>query len=45
MSANERFVKADSRNLPKVDVCIIGEYLNKNDCYNVAEVQCVKAQS
>jgi hypothetical protein len=29
MSANERFVKADSRNLPKVDVFMIGEYLNK----------------
>jgi hypothetical protein len=44
MSADERFVKADSRNLPKVDVFMIGEYLNKNDCHNVAEVQGVKAQ-
>jgi hypothetical protein len=30
MSADERFVTADSRNLPKVDVFMIGEYLNKN---------------
>jgi hypothetical protein len=44
MSANERSVKADSRNLPKVDVFMTGEYLNKNNCYNVAEVQSVKAQ-
>jgi hypothetical protein len=44
MSADEWFVKADSRNLPKVDVSMIGEYLNKNECYNVAEVQSVKAQ-
>jgi hypothetical protein len=44
MSAYERFVKANSRNLPKVDVFMIGEYLYKNDCYNVAEVHCVKAQ-
>jgi hypothetical protein len=44
MSADERFVKADSRNLLKVDVFMIGEYLNKNDCYNVAEVQGVKTQ-
>jgi hypothetical protein len=44
MSADERFIKADSKNLPKVDVFMIGEYLNKNDCYNVAEVQGVKAQ-
>jgi hypothetical protein len=44
MSADGRFVKADSRNLPKVDVFMIGEYLNKNDCYNVVEIQSVKAQ-
>jgi hypothetical protein len=44
MSANEIFVKADSRNLPNVDVSMIGEYLNKNECYNVAEVQGVKVQ-
>jgi hypothetical protein len=44
MSADERFVEADSRNLPKVDVFMTGEYLNKNDCYNVAEVYGVKAQ-
>jgi hypothetical protein len=29
MSANERFVKAHSRNLPKVNVFMTGEYLNK----------------
>jgi hypothetical protein len=33
-SADERFVKADSRNLSKEDVFMIGEYLNKNHCYN-----------
>jgi hypothetical protein len=44
MSADERFVKTDSRNLPKVDVFMIGEYLSKNVCYNVAEVQIMKAQ-
>jgi hypothetical protein len=44
MSADERFVKAGSRNLPKVYVFMIGENLNRNDCYNVAEVQSVKAQ-
>jgi hypothetical protein len=44
MPANERFVKADYRNLPKADVFMIGEYLNKNYCYNVGEVQSVKAQ-
>jgi hypothetical protein len=44
MYADERIVKADSRNLPKVDVFMIGEYFKKNDCYNVAEVQSVKAQ-
>jgi hypothetical protein len=44
MSADERFVKADSRNLLKVNIFMIGEYLNKNYCYNVAEVQSVKAQ-
>jgi hypothetical protein len=44
MSADERFAKANSRNLPKVDVFMIGEYLNKNYCHNVAEVQSVKAQ-
>jgi hypothetical protein len=45
MSADERSVKADSRNLPKVlDVFMIGEYLNKNDRYNVPEVQDVKEQ-
>jgi hypothetical protein len=43
MSADERFVKADSRNLPKVDVFMIGACLNKNGCYNIAEVQDVKA--
>jgi hypothetical protein len=43
MSADERFVKADSRNLLKVDVFMIGEHVNKNYCYNVAEVQSVKA--
>jgi hypothetical protein len=36
--------KANSRNLPKVDVFMIGEYLKKNDCYNIAEIQGVKAQ-
>jgi hypothetical protein len=30
MSADERFFEADSRNLFKVDVFMIGEYLNKN---------------
>jgi hypothetical protein len=44
MSADERFVNADSRNLPKVDVFIIGDYLNKNYCFIVAEVQSMKAQ-
>jgi hypothetical protein len=44
ISADESFVKADFRILPKVDVFMIGEYLNKNYCYNVAEVQSVKAQ-
>jgi hypothetical protein len=44
MSADERFVKAYSRNLLKVDVFMIGEYLNKNDCYNVGEIQSMKAQ-
>jgi hypothetical protein len=45
MSADERFVKADSRNLLiKVYVFMIGEYMNKDYCYNVAEVQSVKAQ-
>jgi hypothetical protein len=44
MSADERFVKADSRNLLKADVFMICEYFNKNDCYNVAEVQSVKTQ-
>jgi hypothetical protein len=43
MSADERFVKTDSRNLPKVDVFMIREYFNKNYCYNVAEEQSVKA--
>jgi hypothetical protein len=28
MSADEKFVKADSRNLPKVDVFMMSEYLN-----------------
>jgi hypothetical protein len=37
MSADEIFFKADSRNLPKVDVFMIGEYFNKNDCYNVVK--------
>jgi hypothetical protein len=32
MSADERFVTVDSTNLPEVDVFIIGEYLNENDC-------------
>jgi hypothetical protein len=44
MSADERFFKADSRNLLAVDVFMIGEYLNKNYCYKVAEVQSVKTQ-
>jgi hypothetical protein len=44
MSVDERFCKADFRKLPKVDVFMIGEYMNKNDCYKVAEVQSVKAQ-
>jgi hypothetical protein len=44
MSADERFVEADSRNLLKVDVFMTGEYLNTKYCYNVAEVQSVKAQ-
>jgi hypothetical protein len=44
MSADVRFVEADSRNLLKVDVFMIGEYLNENYCYNVAEVQRVKTQ-
>jgi hypothetical protein len=43
MYADERFVEADSRNLPKVDVFMIGEYLNKNDCYNVAECESTEA--
>jgi hypothetical protein len=43
-NANETFDKADSRNLPEVNVFMTGEYLKKNDCYNVAEVQSVKAQ-
>jgi hypothetical protein len=30
-SADERFIKADSRNLPKVDVFMMGKYLNKNE--------------
>jgi hypothetical protein len=32
MCADESFVKADSRNLPKVDVFMIGEYVDENDC-------------
>jgi hypothetical protein len=44
MSADERFIKADSKNLPKADVFMIGGYLNKNYCYNIAEVQGVKSQ-
>jgi hypothetical protein len=32
-SADEIFVKADSRNLPEVDVFMIGEYLNNKDCF------------
>jgi hypothetical protein len=44
MFADERFVKANSWNLPKVDIFMIGEYLNKSDCCNVSEVQAVKAQ-
>jgi hypothetical protein len=37
MSADERFVKADSGNLPKGDVSMIGEYLNKNQCSTLLE--------
>jgi hypothetical protein len=44
MSADERFVEADSRNLLKVYVFMISEYLNKYYGYNVAEVRSVKAQ-
>jgi hypothetical protein len=44
MFADERFVKADSMNLTKVDVFMIGEYLNENFCYNVAEERSVRAQ-
>jgi hypothetical protein len=32
MSADERFVEADSGNLLKVDVFMTGEYLNTNYC-------------
>jgi hypothetical protein len=37
MSADERFVKADSGNLPKGDVSMIGEYLNKKQCSTLLE--------
>ena len=39
-----KFVKATSENLPKVDVFAINNYIRTNDCFNDPEVRGCKAQ-
>ena len=39
----ERFVKADSRNLPKVDIFMVYEYISTDDRFDAPEIRGVKA--
>lgn len=37
------FIKADSRNLPKIDIFMVFEYIKQSDKFNAAEVRNAKA--
>lgn len=36
------FVKADSRNLPKIDIFMVFEFIKQSDKFNAAEVRNAK---
>ena len=42
MKVSEGFLAADSSNIPKVDYLMLLEYMQENDCYNVAETRSAK---
>ena len=37
------FIKADSRNLPKIDMFMVFEYIKQSDKFNAVEVRNAKA--
>lgn len=37
------FVKADSRNLPKIDIFMVAEFIKTDDRFNATEIRLVKA--
>lgn len=37
------FIKADSTNLPNIDIFMVAAFINKDDRYNAAEIRLVKA--
>lgn len=37
------FVKADSRNLPRIDMFMVAEFIANDDRYNAPEIRLVKA--
>lgn len=42
--AGNSFVKAGSDNLPNVDIFMLMEFIESNDCFNAAEIRGVKAE-
>lgn len=42
MKTSDGFVRADSRNLPKVDLPMLLEYMHDNDVYNASEIRGAK---
>ncbi|XP_048484644.1 uncharacterized protein LOC125490211 [Plutella xylostella] len=42
MKTSEGFVRADSRNLPKVDLPMLLEFMHQNDVYNASEIRGAK---
>lgn len=43
MKVSDGFQVADSRNLPRVNYLMLLEFMQENDCYNVAELRSAKA--
>ena len=37
------FVKTDSRNLPKIDIFMVAEFIKTDNRFNAAEIRLVKA--
>ena len=37
------YIKADSTNLPKIDMFMVAEFVKNDDRYNAAEIRLVKA--